>query len=152
MTIKEELASELKDALRSKDQPRKDVIRAIETEISRATTEPGFGGEANDDLYQRVIAAYVKKMQKATDEYRELGDRGAAMAAKLEFETDYLGRWLPQMLDEAETRAVVDGVIATSGANDLKDAGRVIGEIMKSHKGAVDGSLVNKLVRQALGG
>ena len=45
MSIREELASELKDAMRAKDGPRRDVIRQIETEVSVARSEPGFSGK-----------------------------------------------------------------------------------------------------------
>ena len=151
MTIKEELATELKDALRASDRDRKDVIRAIETEVSRAKAEPGFEGDVNDDLYQSVIASYVKKMTKAHQEYEEMGDRGSEMTAKLAFEIDYLARWLPKMLDEPATRELVFQAITDLSIDDPKRAGQVVGHIMKDHKGQVDGALVNRLVREALG-
>jgi uncharacterized protein YqeY len=152
MTIKEELAAELKEALRTSDRNRKDVIRAIETEVSRAKAEPGFEGDINDDLYRAVIASYVKKMTKAREEYEEVGERGAEMAAKLAFETDYLSRWLPKVLDEAATKDLVYQAIADLSVDDPKRAGQVVGHIMRDHKGDVDGALVNRLVREALGG
>jgi uncharacterized protein YqeY len=152
MTIKEELAAELKDALKTSDRNRKDAIRAIETEVSRAKAEPGFEGDVNDDLYQAVIASYVKKMTKARREYEEMGDRGEEMAAKLAFEADYLARWLPEPLDEAATKELVDSAITDLSVADPKEAGRVVGHIMKEHKGEVDGRLVNRLVREAFGG
>ena len=151
MTIREELAAELKDALRSSDRNRKDVIRAIETEISRAKAEPGFEGDINDDLYRTVIGTYVRKMRKAIAEYADIGEGGSEMAAKLEFETEYLSRWLPTMLDEATTQEIVRQAISDLGADDPKRAGQVVGHIMKDHKGTVDGALVNRLVRDALG-
>ena len=104
MSIREDLAAELKEALRASDRNRKDVIRAIETEVSRAKAEPGFEGDVNDDLYRTVIGSYVKKMSKAREEYEGLGDQGAEMAGKLRFEIEYLSRWLPQLLDETATR------------------------------------------------
>ena len=88
MTIKDELSVELKDALKAKDRARLDVVRQITTEVSRAVAEPGFTGEADDALYESVIAGYVKKMEKARQEYEGYGDQGAEMAAKLEFEID----------------------------------------------------------------
>ncbi len=151
MTIQEELGVELKDALKTSDRNRKDVIRAIETEVSRTKSQPGFEGDIDDDLYRMVIASYVKKMTKASEEYREMGDRGEEMAAKLAFETEYLARWLPETLDEAATKQLVDSAISDLGAEGPKEAGRVVGHIMKDHKGNVDGSLVNRLVREALG-
>ena len=129
---------------------RKDVIRAIETEVSRAKAEPGFEGDINDELYQSVIGSYVKKMTKAIKEYEELGERGEDMAAKLGFETDYLSRWMPQLLDESATKELVYAAINELSIADPKQAGKVVGHIMASHKGEVDGGLVNRLVREAL--
>lgn len=153
MTIKDQLSAELRDAMRAKDGPRRDVIRQIETEISMARSQPDFEGEVDDALYEKVIASYVKKMDKSRSEYLELGDRGAAMAEKLAFEVEYLGRWLPSKLDEPATRDLVRAAIAELGvAGDEKAAGRVIGQLMKTKGEDLDGGLVNRLVREELVG
>ena len=151
MTIKEELTAELRDAMRAQDAPRRDVIRQIETEVSVARSQPGFEGEADDDLYRQVIGSYVKKMDKARSEYLEMGERGEALASKLGFEVEYLSRWLPQKLDEESTRELVRSAIADLGvAGEEKAAGRVTGELMKSRGADLDGGLVNRLVREEL--
>ena len=82
--------------MRAQDGPRRDVIRQVETEVAVARSQPGFEGEVDDELYRQVIGSYVKKMDKARQEYLEIGERGAAMADKLGYEVDYLSRWLPQ--------------------------------------------------------
>jgi uncharacterized protein len=151
MSIRQELASELRDAMRAQDAPRRDVIRQIETEISVARSEPGFSGELDDDLYRRVIGAYVKKMDKTRQEYLDIGERGAAMAAKLGYEVEYLSRWIPQKLDEAQTRDLVKKTIRDLGvAGDEKAAGRVTGQLMKEQGKDLDGGLVNRLVREEI--
>ncbi|HEY5890178.1 MAG TPA: GatB/YqeY domain-containing protein [Acidimicrobiia bacterium] len=151
MTIQDELAAELRDAMLSKDAARRDVIRQIQTEISVVKSDPGFQGDADDAVYQRVIGSYVKKMDKSREEYEGYGERGAAMAAKLGFEVDYLRRWLPTTLDEAATRTLVtDAIVELGVAGDEKSAGRVIGHLMKSHGKDVDGGMVNRLVREEL--
>lgn len=151
MTIKDELAAELKSAMLEKDAPRRDVIRQIQSEISVAISEPGFSGDADDDLYRQVITSYVKKMSKAKEEYEGLGERGEAMAAKLGYEVDYLRRWLPEKLGEPETRDLVRSKIHELGvAGDEKAAGRVTGMLMKEQGEDLDGGLVNRLVREEL--
>ena len=152
MTIHEELAAELRDAMRTRDRRRMDVIRQVETELARARTEPGFHGEVDDALYRRVIAAYTKKMDKARLEFEAAGERGRAQAEKLAFEIDYRKRWQAQTLDEEATRALVRSAIAELGAADAKAVGRVIGQVMKAGAGTLDGALVNRLVREELGG
>jgi len=152
MPIHEELAAELKDAMRARDRRRMDVIRQVETELARARTEPGFHGEVDDSLYRRVIAAYVKKMDKARQEFEAAGERGRPQAEKLAFEIEYLKHWQAQTLDEDVTRALVRATITELGATDPKMAGRLIGQVMKAGAGTLDGSLVNRLVREELGG
>lgn len=151
MSIREELSAELKDAMKSGDRRRRDVIRQIETEIATARSAPDFTGEVDDRLYEKVIASYVKKMDKARFEYEGYGDRGAEMAERLGYEVDYLSRWLPKKLDEANTRALVREAIAELGvAGEEKSAGRVTGHLMKDRGGDLDGGMVNRIVREEL--
>jgi uncharacterized protein len=153
MTLEAELADELKDAMRAKDAPKRDVIRQIVTEISQAKSQPGFEGDVDDDLYLQVISSYVKKMDKSRREYLDLGDRGAAMAEKLQYEIDYLSRWLPRKMDEDSTRALVrDAIDQLGAASDEKAGGRVTGHVMKSHGAVLDGAMVNRIVREELAG
>ena len=151
MSIHDELVEELKDAMRAQDKRRLDVIRQIETEVSTIKTRPDFAGEVDDDLYLRTIAGYVKKMDKARREYEAAGERGAANADKLAWEITYLARWLPQALGEDETRRTVRAAIAELKADDPKMAGRVIGHVMKNSGKALDGAVVNRIVREELG-
>jgi uncharacterized protein YqeY len=150
MSIREELAEELKDAMRAKDAPRRDVIRQIETEIAVARSQPGFTGALDDDLYRQVIGSYVKKMSKTREEYLEIGERGEAMAEKLGYEVEYLSRWLPQKLDEEGTRGLVREAIEELGVSDEKAAGQVTGHVMKQHGKDLDGALVSRIVREEL--
>jgi uncharacterized protein YqeY len=150
MTIKEEFAAELRDAMKTGDKPRRNVIRQVETEVTMARSAPGFTGDTGDELYASVIASYVKKMSKAEAEFKAAGARGEEQAAKLAYEVDYLSRWLPDLAGEDETRAIVRAAIAELGVTDPKMAGRVIGHIMKSGQ-ELDGGLVNRLVREELG-
>lgn len=152
MSIRDELRSELEDAMRARDARRRDVIRQIQTEVATAKSASGFTGEVDDDLYRTVIASYTKRMQKSAEEYETLGERGTDMAEKLRYEVEYLSRWLPTTLDEEETRGLVRSAIDDLGvAGDPKAAGRVIGHLMKSRGDELDGSLVSRLAREELG-
>lgn len=151
MPIHEELGVELKDAMRQRDRRRLDVIRQVETEVSRAKSEPGFAGEVDDALYARVITSYVKKMDKARDEFATAGERGKEAVDKLTFEIDYLTQWAPRGGDEDAAREVVRVALMELRVSDPKQAGQVIGHIMKNGPKGLDGGLVSKLVREALG-
>ena len=145
MSIEQELSDELKDALRAGDAKRKNAIRAIQTEAARAKSEPGFGGDTDDAFFEKIsLPCDIAGGEP------EAASGGQEMAAKLGFEVEYLGRWLPQLLDEEATLELVKGAIEQLGASDPKEAGKVVGFVMKSHKGEVDGGLVNRLVRAEL--
>jgi uncharacterized protein YqeY len=151
MSISEELAAELKDAMKTQDGRRRDVIRQVQTEVATARSAPDFEGEVDDAFYQKVIASYVKKMDKSREEYAGYGERGRAMAEKLAYEVEYLSRWLPSRLGEEETRALVKSAIVELGvAGDEKAAGRVTGHLIKTRGNDLDGGLVNRLVREEL--
>jgi hypothetical protein len=152
MSIRDELRNELKEAMRQKDQNRLDVIRQVESELSVVKSAPGFKGEVDDALYLQVIAAYVKKMDKARKEYEELGERGKEMAAKLAYETEYLSRWLPKKLGEEQTRALVRQAATELGVTSAKQTGRLVGHLMKTRGEDLDGALVNRLAREELKG
>lgn len=150
MTIQEEMAVELKDAMRAKDQRRLNIVRAVKSEMGRKLTEPGSAGEATDEVYLEVMASFVKKAKKSIEEYAAIGERGAEMHDSLTWEVEYLSRWLPSKLDEAATRALVTEALKATGATDVSGTGQVMGYIMKSHKDEVDGGLVNRIVKEAL--
>lgn len=152
MNVDQQLSARLQDAMRAKDRPVLDAIRNARTEIQKAATAEGASGEVTDTLCREVIAGYVKKLQKALPTYEQAGERGAATAEKLRFEIGYLSEWLPATLDEGATRSLVVDAIASTGASEPKDAGRVMGTIMKAHKDEVDSALVRALVDEALAG
>lgn len=152
MSIETELAAELKDAMKAKDQPRLDVIRAVKTELGRKVTEPGFEGEPTDEVYLAVLESFVKRLKKSHAEYAGLGERGRDMADRLEFEIGYLERWLPQKMDEDATRRLVAEAIEELGVTGPSDKGRLMGHLMKGHKDDLDGPLVNRVVTEALAG
>lgn len=151
--IKDDLREELKDAMRSGDERRRNVIRLIEAAADMARTAPDFDGEIDDAFYVRVIDGFVKRNRKSAEEYESLGEEGRETVRKLAWEIEYLSRWLPDKLSPEETLILVRASIAELGATEPKDVGRVIGHVMKSHPNhdQLDGSMVAQIVRAALG-
>lgn len=150
-SIKDQLTADRVSAMKRGDKATVNVVRQVESEVAVAKSAPGFSGEVDDELYRATIAAYVKKMDKARDEYESLGEAGRAQAEALAFEVDYLSRFLPEAPSEEETRLLVERTIAELGVDDPKLKGKVIGAVMQSGEG-LDGALVARLVGEALGG
>ena len=147
MALIDELSDALKEAMKAKDKPKLDAIRQVQTEIAKKKSEKGE--EATDELVLGVISSYVKKMTKAVEEYKSLGDRGIEMAEKIQFEIDFLSGWLPEQLSEEDVAKLVDEVLADLGEVDMSQMGRIIGAVMAKGEG-IDGSVVSKLVKEKL--
>ena len=147
MALIDELSAALKEAMKAKDKPKLDAIRQVQTEIAKKKSEKGE--EATDELVLGVISSYVKKMTKAVEEYKSLGDRGIEMAEKIQFEIDFLSGWLPEQLSEEDVAKLVDEVLADLGEVDMSHMGRIIGAVMAKGEG-MDGSVVSKLVKEKL--
>jgi len=147
MALIDDLSAALKEAMKAKDKPKLDAIRQVQTEIAKKKSEKGE--EATDDLVLGVISSYVKKMTKAVEEYKSLGDRGIEMAEKIQFEIDFLSDWLPEQLSEEDVAKLVDEVLADLGDVDMSQMGRIIGAVMAKGDG-IDGSVVSKLVKEKL--
>ena len=147
MALADDLSTALKEAMKAKDKPKLDAIRQIQTEIAKKKSEKGE--EVNDELVLGVISSYVKKMAKAVDEYKSLGEKGEEMANKIQFEIDFLTTYLPEQLSEEEVEKIVDDVLDELGNVDMSQMGKVIGAVMAKGDG-IDGSIVSKIVKGKL--
>jgi uncharacterized protein len=150
MPLEQDLRKQLTEALKARDKRSADTIRMLMTKVMERRTAKGFSGEVDDALHVDVIGAYRKSLVKAREEYLAAGERGAGHAAELAWEIDFCARYLPSGLGEDEIRAAVRAAIAATGAVDVKMAGRIVGEVMKQHKGKVEAGEVKKIAEQEL--
>jgi len=152
MALEQALTDTLTQAIKAKDARTADVVRMIKTKIQERRTAKGSSGQVDDALVLDVIGAYRKQLQKAGAEFDKVGERGAAQAAVLRFEIEFCERYLPKTMDEAAVRALVRERIAALGIADPKQAGRLVGDIMKTHKGQVDAGDVKRVAEELLKG
>ena len=150
MPLEQDLTKLLTESMKARDLRTADVIRMIKTKVMERRTAKGFSGEVDDALYADVIAAYRKSLMKAREEFIAAGERGKQQADELQWEIEFCDRFLPKGLSADDLRAAVRAAIAATGATDPKQAGRVVGEVMKAHKGKVEAGEVKKLVEAEL--
>jgi uncharacterized protein len=152
MALEQELTNRLTQAIKDKDARTADVVRMLKTRLQERRTAKGFSGQIDDALVLDVIGAYRRQLQKAIAEYEKLGERGAAHAAQLRFEQEFCERYLPKGMDEAAVRALVRERLAALGIADAKQVGRLVGDIMKTHKGQVEAGQVKQIAEELLKG
>ena len=150
MALEQQLTEALTQAIRDKDTRTADVIRMLKTRLTERRTGKGFAGEVDDAVVTDVIGAYRKQLQKALAEYEKLGERGAAQSAQLRFEIAFCERFLPKGLDEASLRTLVQGRLQSLAIIDVKQVGRLVGDVMRTHKGQVDAGDVKRIAEELL--
>ena len=147
MPIFEEVRKQMTDAMRAKDAPRLAVLRgmraAFQTEMKREGAET-----LSDDACVTVLRRLAKQRKESIDAFEKAShaDRAAEERAELEV----IETFLPSLADESQTRSWVEAAIAETGASAPGDVGRVMGAVMKAHKGDVDGLLAKKLAAELL--
>ena len=150
MPIDVQLNDLLKEGMRAKDGRTVDCIRMIKTKHMERRTAAGFKGPLDDNLWLDVVASYQKQLRKSREEYAAIGARGADAIAQLDFEIGFCAQFLPKAASDDEVRALVREAVVRLGASDPKQAGRIVGEIMKANKGKLDPSAVKRIVDEEL--
>ncbi|HEU4370712.1 MAG TPA: GatB/YqeY domain-containing protein [Methylomirabilota bacterium] len=150
MSLEQTLSETLTKAIRDRDARTADVVRMLKSRLTERRTARGFAGQVDDALVLDVIGAYRKSLQKALPDYEKAGARGEAQATQLRFEIAFCERFLPKGLDAAALRALVRERIAALGVADVKQVGRVVGDVMKTHKGQVEAADVKRIAEELL--
>jgi uncharacterized protein YqeY len=150
MSIEAQLNDLLKESMRTKDSRTVDCIRMIKTKHMERRTAAGFKGPLDDALWLDVIATYQKQLRKSREEYAAIGARGADAISQIDFEIAFCARFLPKAASDDEVRALVREALVRMGVSDPKQAGRVVGEIMKANKGKLEPAAVKRIVDEEL--
>jgi uncharacterized protein YqeY len=148
MGLVETVTAQLKDAMKAKDAARLGALRNIRAAFLVEMKKDG--SETLDDATSiAVLRRLGKQRQESIDAFTQANrpERVAEEQAELRV----IEEFLPRLADEATTRAWVREAIAASGASSAKELGKVMGALMKAHKGDVDGDLARKLAAELLG-
>jgi uncharacterized protein YqeY len=147
MGIPETVTEQMKEALRAKEPIRLRALRSI-----RAAFLNEMKRDGSESLDDAVCIDLLRRLEKQRKESIEAFD-GAGRTEQADEERAELAvieTFLPSLADEATTRAWVEEAIAASGASSAKELGKVMGALMKAHKGDVDGNLARRLAAERL--
>lgn len=148
-TLIQQIDTDLKTAMRAKDDVTKLTLRAVKTALTEASKSGGDAHVLTDEDTLAVVAKEAKRRRDAINEYEKANrpDLAASEAAELEV----LERYLPKQLSEAEIQTLAEAVIAEVGASSMRDMGKVMSPLMDRIAGQADGRAVNQVVRRLLG-
>jgi uncharacterized protein YqeY len=153
MTLLEQLDSDLKAAMLARDEDRKRTLRSVKAAAANALVEKrtteGMTAALSDDEVLKVIAKQASQRRDSIAEFSKAGRMD--LVAQEQAELAILQTYLPQQLDAEEIKAVVQQVIADTGASSAKDMGAVMRAAMARLQDRADGKLVNQYARELLG-
>lgn len=147
MSLRDQIPQDLKSALKNKNNLELTVLRMLQAALKNREIDNNKK-ELTDEEVVSVIATEVKKRREAAKEFEKV-DRPDAAAQEMA-EVEILLRYMPEQMGEDEIRVLIAAVITDTGAEGMKDIGKVMKELMPKVKGKADGSLVNRLVKEAL--
>ena len=146
MSLKEQLANDLKDAIRQRDEPRKIAIRLTLTAIK--TSEVEKGSELDDAAVLTQIARQVKQRRESIDAYKKAERQD--LVAQEESELAILQVYLPPQLSRDEIVQAAREVIAEVDASGPGDKGKVMSVLIKRLAGRAEGREINEVVTEIL--
>ncbi len=146
MSLRTQLESDMKDAMRCRDSVRLETIRGVRGAIRNKEIE--IGAELDDDGIVRILRSLVRQRIDSIEQYRaagrdELADKEAAEQLVLE-------RYLPAAPSAQDVERIVLEVIAEVGASGPRDMGKVMKPALEKLGGAVDGKQLSEIVKKLL--
>jgi uncharacterized protein YqeY len=148
MAIVDQVSRELREALRAREAHRLVALRSIRAAFVNEMKRDGSETLA-DEVCLSLLRRLEKQRKESIEAFEQAGREERAAAERAELQV--IQGFLPSLADPETTRAWVKEVIASTGASGKGEIGRVMGALMKAHKGAVDGALAKRIASELLG-
>ena len=145
--LKEELLEALKDAMKNKNENKKNAIQMARASVLQQEKDKQI--TLNDEQILEVIAKEVKKRKESIPEY-EKAER-EDLINKIKEEISYLEVYLPKQLSDEELEAKIKTIVEKVGATSIKDMGNVMKEAKAEIGASADGKRISDCVRKILG-
>ena len=151
MSLKQTIENEYKNALKSKDKNKISTYRLILSSIKDLDIMNRSGPnkkDTDDEDIKKLLKKMVKQRTESIDIYKK-NNRTDLLEVE-QNELDILSGFLPKQLGEEETKKLCGEVIAKLGASSVKDMGKVMGELKKTHADEIDFAKAGPLIKELL--
>jgi len=147
MTLKEQIKSDVKDAMRAKEVVKRDTLRNIQAGIKQIEVDERR--DVTDADVEAILMKYLKQREDAKAQFSDAGRED--LVEKEDAEIAIIKVYLPKAMDDAELETTLKEVIASVGAQSMKDMGKVMGAAKSAIGSRADGGRINQMVKQLLG-
>ncbi len=146
MSLNAQIKSDIKDAMRAKDTVKRDTLRNIQAAVKQIEVDERR--DVTDADLETIMMKYLKQREDAKTQFADAGRDD--LVAKEEAEIAIVKAYLPEPMDDAELESVLKEVIASVGAESMKDMGKVMGGAKKAIGSRADGGRINQMVKKLL--
>ena len=150
MSLEQQIMTEMKEAMKARNEGVLRALRGIKAEIIKAKTEPGAGGEIDEATELKFLQKMMKQRRDSLEIFEKQGREDLAIKEKEEMAV--IEKFLPKQMNEAELKETVKKIIAETGASTPADMGKVMGVASKQLAGKADGKMISNLVKELLAG
>lgn len=148
MSLETKIATDLKAAMKAKDDAAKRGIRAIKSAILLAKTD-GTGKEVTEDVEIKILQKLVKQRKDSLAIFDKQGREDLAVVEREEIAI--IEKYLPAQMSQEDLEVFLQKVIADTGASSMRDMGKVMGLANKQLAGKADGKTISLTVKRLLG-
>ena len=151
MPLKDTIENEYKTALKSKDKNKISTYRLILSSIKDLDIVNRSGPnkkDTDDQDIKKLLKKMVKQRAESIDIYKKNNRTDLLEVEQNEY--DILTGFLPKQLGEEETKKICEDLIAKVGANSIKDMGKVMGELKKTHSDEIDFAKAGPMIKDLL--
>ena len=151
MNLKDKIEADYKNALKSKDKNKISTYRLILSGIKDLDINNRSGPnkkETDNDDIKKLLKKMIKQRSESIEVYKK-NNRSDLLEIE-EGEVDVLSVYLPKQMSEEETKSICKEIIEKTGANSVKDMGKVMGQLKKSHADTIDFSKAGALIKELL--
>ena len=148
MNLFDTISDEIKKAMLAKDKVRLEALRGVKKEFLEAKTAKGASDELSDEVATTILQKMVKQRKDSADIYTSQNreDLAADELAQLRV----IQEFLPAQLSAEELESVIKSIISETGAESMKDMGKVMGAATKQLAGKAEGRAISEMVKKLL--
>jgi len=146
MSLKEQIKNDIKDAMRAKETGKRDTLRNIQAAIKQIEVDERR--DVSDADVEAIMMKYLKQREDAKTQFADAGRDD--LVEKENAEIAIVKSYLPEPMDDAELEAILKKVIASVGAQSMKDMGKVMGAAKAAIGSRADGGRINVMVKKLL--
>ena len=150
MSLLNSLNDELKAAMRAKDSLKLEALRAIKSAVLLAKTATAGDVDLTEEEEIKLLQKLVKQRKDSAVIFKE--QNRDDLATPEEAQAEVIAQFLPEQLSQQEIEQIVDEIVAKTGAQGMKDMGKVMGMASKEMAGKADGKTISTIVKQKLNG